>query len=169
MPLEFVEARIAGAQVAAKIVELASLSLQNLQTISLLESDRNYEEAIAAVGQEVIRNKEARQEAVRLSNYLDQMAKNLSDIKPRRARDLATEAVGLEVQLINRLISYNDELNNLFELLKAKFENKIKNGEDRLRELVLLLNQETNTINNLNQKFIKLMTEFDQATSAKSF
>lgn len=161
VPEEFIEARAQGSLVADKVAWLASASLQNLQKISELEANYKHQEAIDSVSQELARNKEARAEAVKLSNYLDQMAKLLSDIKPREARDLAAEAVGVEIQVINRLISYNEYLHNLFELLKAKFEGKIKNGDDRVKELLQLINQETNFINSLNKKFNETMRQFD--------
>ncbi len=165
VPKEFIEARAQGSLVADRVAWLSSVSLQNLQKVSELEKNFQYEEAIELVSQELARNKEARDEAIKLSNYLDQMAKLLSEIKPRAARDLAAEAVGVEIQVINRLISYNEYLRNLFELLKAKFEGKIKNGDDRLKELLLLINQETNYINSLNKRFNERMGEFDELTS----
>ena len=154
VPDEFVKARIAGAVIAENIVKISAESLEALEQISQNESRRDYQTAIDTVQRELDRNKKARGEAVKLSNYLDQMAKSLSAIKPRKARALATSAVGEEISIINHLISYNDHLGQLFELLKAKFEGKIQNREDRLKELLLLINQEANSINNLNRKLI---------------
>ena len=164
VPNEFVEARLGASVVADNIVKMSNESLKSLEKISQDETKRNYESAISAVSSELEKNKQARQEAIKLSNYLDQMAKSLSDIKPRRARDLATEAVGEEISVINHLIYYNDHLNQLLELLKAKFEGKIKNREDRLKELIQLINQEANSINKLNQRFNSAMQEFDSLT-----
>lgn len=164
VPDEFIKARIAGAAVAENIVKMSNDTLKSLELISQDENLRNYQSAIDTVYRELDRNKSARSEAVKLSNYLNQMAGSLSDIKPRKARDLATEAVGEEINIINHLISYNDHLGQLFELLKAKFEGKIQNREDRLKELLLLINQEANSINNLNQRFKSVMEEFDALT-----
>ncbi len=164
VPDEFVKARIAGAVIAENIVKISAESLEALEQISQNESRRDYQTAIDTVQRELDRNKKARGEAVKLSNYLDQMAKSLSAIKPRKARALATSAVGEEISIINHLISYNDHLGQLFELLKAKFEGKIQNREDRLKELLLLINQEANSINNLNRKFNLTMEEFDSLT-----
>ena len=167
VPKEFLRARIEGAQVAEKIVNLVSLSLINLQEVAKLEEKLKHGEAINIISQELARNDEARKEAVKLSNYLDQMAKTMEDVRPPEARNYATEAVGQEIQLINRLISYNDNLRNLFELLKAKFEGKIKDGDARLQQLLLLINQETNAINNLNQRYNAAMAKFDELTIRK--
>lgn len=164
VPDEFVKARIDGAVIAEKIVKMSNDTLKSLEQISQDESRRDYQSAIDTVYRELDRNKSARSEAVKLSNYLNQMAESLSDIKPRKARDLATEAVAEEINIINHLISYNDHLGQLFELLKAKFEGKIQNREDRLKELLLLINQEANSINNLNQRFKSVMREFDSLT-----
>ncbi len=164
VPDEFIKARIAGAVIAENIVKMSDESLKALEQISQDENRRDYQTAINTVQRELDRNKMARGEAVKLSNYLNQMAESLSIIKPRKARALATEAVGEEISIINHLISYNDHLGQLFELLKAKFEGKIQNREDRLKELLLLINQEANSINNLNRKFNLTMEEFDSLT-----
>lgn len=164
VPEEFVDSRIKGAVIAEKIVNLSNSSIKSIEKIAEHEANGSYKLAVSIVSQELDKTKEIRQEAIKLSNYLDQMAKSLSSIKPRKARDLATEAVGQEVQLINRLLSYSEYLNYLFELLRAKFEGKINDGEARLQELLQLTNQEVNSINTLNQKFNLTMEKFDALT-----
>ena len=162
VPEEFVEARVDGAVTARKIVFLAHQSLAGLEQISQFDEKKNYSSALKLVAQELKRNSEARKEAVVLSNQLGTMATLLSAIEPVGARTLATEAVGYEVQLVNHLISYHETLNELFELLRGKFEGRIHNSEHKVKKLVGEINNEIKIINKLNQKFDSSMERFDK-------
>ena len=162
VPEEFVEARVDGAVIARKIVFLAHQSLAGLEQISQFDEKKNYSSALKLVAQELERNSEARKEAVVLSNQLGTMATLLSAIEPAGARTLATEAVGYEVQLVNHLISYHETLNELFELLRGKFEGRIHNSEHKVKKLVEEINNEIKIINKLNQKFDSSMERFDK-------
>ena len=162
VPEEFVEARIDGAVTARKIVFLAHQSLAGLEQISQFDEKKNYGSALGLVAQELERNSQARLEAVVLSSQLGTMATLLSAIEPSKARILATEAVGYEVQLVNHLISYHETLNDLFSLLKGKFEGRIHNSEQKVKRLVGEINKEIKIINRLNQKFDSSMEKFDK-------
>jgi len=162
VPVEFTEARIDGAVIARNIVFLAHQSLAGLEQIGQFDEKKNYGAALKLVAQELERNGEARQEAVVLSSQLGTMATLLSAIEPSRARTLATEAVGYEVQLVNHLISYHETLNELFSLLKGKFEGRIHNSEHKVKKLIGEINKEIKIINKLNQKFDSSMEKFDK-------
>jgi len=163
VPIQFSQARISGAKIADEVVRLSSLSLGNLEVINKYDRDGDYQAALRLVEEELERNRQARQEAMQLSQYLDQMAKALPEIKPRRARDLATEAVGQEVNLINHLLARNELLQQLFELLKQKFE-KNQGGDGHLKELINKINEEAIAINRLNNHFNSTMERFDALT-----
>jgi hypothetical protein len=66
------------------------------------------------------------------------------------------------VQLVNHLISYHETLNELFELLRGKFEGRIHNSEHKVKKLVGEINNEIKIINKLNQKFDSSMEKFDK-------
>jgi hypothetical protein len=87
------------------------------------------------------------------------MAKNLAQISPASASQKALEAVSSETALISRLITYNDYLTQLLEVLRGKFLGK--NSNDKIPELIQKLNNEAQAINDLNQKFNETMKEFD--------
>lgn len=162
VPLEFIEARERGAQTAAKVVFLANQSLAGLEQIGGLDEVKNFNKALEYTMKELERNSQARQEALLLSTNLGTMAAYLQQIEPQRAQVLATEAVGNEVELVNRLIVFHDQLNQLFSLLETKFARKAKNNDDRVAELIDQINSEIKRINNLNQRFISLMERFDR-------
>ncbi len=164
VPVVFSQSRIEAAKVADDISRLSSLSLGNLEVISRYDQERQYEEALRVAAEELARNREARVEAMKLSNYLDQMAKVLPEIKPRRAQSLATEAVGQEINLINHLIIRNELLQQLFELLEAKFKNSGQAENSTIKELVEKINNEAIAINRLNFQFNSTMERFDALT-----
>jgi hypothetical protein len=168
VPDDFLQARIHGAAVAERIVTISADSLNGLQNISTLDKEGLYQEAMLAVSVELRRNKDARGEALKLSQYLDTMAKSISSIRPKDAQSLAAGAIGQEVSLINRLISYNEYLNQLLELLKGRFGGRIDDEKSRLQELLALINQETNAINDLNKSFQSAMEQFDALTLVKN-
>lgn len=164
VPFQFAEARLAGAQVADKIASLSSLSLGNLEVINRYDREKNYQAALGLVKVELARNQEARLEAVKLSNYLDQMVRVIAEIKPRPAQRIATRAVGQEINLINHLIQRYELLQQLFGLLEVKFENGSAKLLDQVPALIKKVNEESIAINRLNKQFNDSMAEFDALT-----
>lgn len=168
VPLEFNEARKEGAIVAERIVFLANQSLAGLEQIGGLDSSQRYQKALDLTTGELERNSKARQEAILLSSHLGTMATYLYQIEPNRARTLATEAVGYEVNLVNRLILLNDLLNQLFSLLEDKFRIQAagRGGgviEGQVKQLLDSINNEIKVINDLNRQFNSIMEQFDKS------
>ncbi len=166
LPVDFIEARKEGARTAERIVFFSHQALAGLEQIGQYDEKKNYESALELVEKELERNKQARQEAIVLSSYLGTMAAFLPQIEPAKARELATEAVGYEVSLVNRLINYHDLLNQLFELLGNKFRGRLASNDDLTKKLLASINSEIKAINNLNQKFNSTMEMFDKILKA---
>ena len=74
LPSEFSDARIKGAVVAQKIVELSRDTLSRLNEVSKYDQQRNSSEALIAISNALIANRENQVEAVRLSSQLTAMA-----------------------------------------------------------------------------------------------
>lgn len=161
IPPEFSEARLKGAELAKKIVELSGDSLANLEQIAEYDKQGNAPEALILISKEVIKNRETHEGAIRLSSQLERMARTVSDIKPAKARILATEAVSSEVALVSRLISYNDYLRQLFEILRDKFQSRGANPDGKVKGLIDKINEEARAINEFNQRFNGALAEFD--------
>lgn len=166
VPQDFVDARQNSINVSQIIVRLSADSLVDLSHIGLLDKQGKTKEALDLVNKAIENNRQARTEAVKLSDYLEVMSKNLPNISPWRAKDLATEALGYEVSLINHLITYNDHLNQLFKTLEDKFNNKGGNVEVQISFLLNRINEEGDSINILNRKFNDTMIKFDKLTSS---
>ena len=159
IPPEFLKARQEASLIAQDIVSLSDETANKLNEVAQLDQEQKYTEALVLISQELERNRAARKKAVGLSQRLEAMANNLAQIKPASAGQTALEAVSSETALISRLINYNDYLNQILEVLRAKFLGKIDG--DNIPELVSRANKEAKVINELNQKFNDVMKEFD--------
>ncbi len=161
IPPGFLEARGEASLIAQDIVGLSNESTNNISEIANLDRQGKYREALVLVSQELERNHQARDKAISLSVQLEKMARNLDKISPASAAQLALQAVSSETTLISRLITYNDYLSQLLEVLRAKFIGK--GSDDGLTELIDKINNEARAINDLNLGFNDLMKEFDSS------
>ncbi len=159
IPDDFLRARQEASLVAQDIVNLSNQSADNLDEIANLDSEHKYTEALTLISRELERNRQAREKAINLSVQLEKMARNLSQISPPSASQVALEAVSSETTLISRLIIYNDYLTQLLEVLREKFSGETDG--DKISELIAKINDEAQAINDLNNKFNKIMEEFD--------
>ncbi len=159
VPSDFLRARQEASLVASEIVIISSQSTNNLSQIAQLDKEGKYTEALILVSQELERNKEARDKAIKLSVQLEMMTKNLSAISPASASRTALEAITSETSLISKLIDYNDDLTQLLEILQNKFLGKY--GGDKILELIAKINDDVKVINELNKKFNDIMESFD--------
>lgn len=159
VPEDFLRARQEASLIASEIVAISNESTNNLNEIAQLDKERKYTEALVLISQELERNRQAREKAIKLSVQLETMAKNLSQISPASASQVALQAISSETALISRLITYNDYLTQLLEILREKFLGK--NEGDRISELLVKINDEIQAINDLNRKFNEVMGEFD--------
>lgn len=161
VPAEFAAARTEGTRLTEEIVFLANASRGGLEDIGRYDAEANTSEALIATSRELIRNKDVRERAVNLSVELGKMAQALPSIRPGSARQIASEGIGYEVALVSRLIAYNDSLNQLFELLRAKFTGKITETDGKVRGLINDINAGANAANDLNKAFNEAMRRFD--------
>lgn len=161
VPLEFVEARTRGSEIAKQLVISSDNNVNLLGSISQLDQEKNYTEALIAVSKAVINNRENNQIAVRLSSQLEILARAAADVKPEAAKQRAIEAVSVGVTLVTHLLKYNGYLAELFEILKLKFSNEqvVLNGQ--IQDLIGNINDEARTINDLNIQFNDLLNQFD--------
>lgn len=163
LPSEFSDARIKGADTAQRVVDLSRETLAKLSEVSKYDQQGDTSEALIAISNAVISNRENQAEAIRLSAQLSAMAENLPRISPSHAREIATQAVTSEVELVSRLLYYTAYLEELFETLKVKFEKPwVAYLDGQVADLINKINDEAQAINELNKQFNSLMAEFDK-------
>jgi len=87
-------------------VNISNDSTSNINKIAKLDEERDYTDALTLVTAELQKNRTARGKAVELSNNLELMAENLSNISPVSSGQTALEAVSSET-------NFNQPPNNL--------------------------------------------------------
>jgi len=166
VPSEFFQARSKGAVLADEIVILSKESINNLAEISAEEEISNYTAGLELVLLEVDRNAKSRTKALSLSEELGTMASSLSEVKPENAAEIGLQAIINESQIAQRLINYNNYTLQLLGVLQTRFENGGGSPETdkKVKELIEKMNEEASAINELNENYLKLMSEFDALT-----
>ncbi len=162
IPDEFLKARQQSSVIAKEVVELSEQTSNNLKVISDLDKEKKYSEALVLISSELERSRSARSKAIGLSVQLEIMAKNISVISPASASQAALMAVSSETTLISRLIAYNEYLVQLLSVLQNKFLGKTEGSNGKIAELLVKINEEARTINQLNANFNDLMIAFDE-------
>lgn len=161
VPPEFQTARQKGASFAEEVAFLANKSLADLGEISKYDYEQNYSEALILVSRDLIQNRLLNDRAVQLSTELARMAERIPEIRPEKGREIASEAVGYEVALVSRLISYNNTLRELFEVLRGKFTGKIYDADGKVGQLISDINASAQAINGFNKAFSEALGRFD--------
>jgi len=168
VPKEFLEARLRGVEFADNIVRLSDESIKNLQQISDRDNTNKYSEGLALIKEELARNESARDNALKLSKELVTMTNSLPSIKPADSSKPGLEAIIIESQVAQHLISYNNYIYQLIESLRIKFVNPAKADNTKIRNLIAEMNREAEAVNNLNTKYKELMSKFDDLTNHPS-
>ncbi len=164
LPAEFLTARQKGAEISQKIVELTSDTNQKIKEINSLDLNGDVLKAMAMIEEAKNKNREALDQALKLTGEMQDMAESLDKITNSKSRKIAIKAIALEISLTTTLIvEYNPILDQfLSNLYKAIATSKIEYrqaAENNLSDL----NAKTWTINSLNQQFLEQMRAFDKS------
>ncbi|KKS81872.1 MAG: hypothetical protein UV58_C0015G0006 [Candidatus Wolfebacteria bacterium GW2011_GWC1_43_10] len=160
VPPAFSQGREEASKYAEEIVSAANEISANLKGIQTLEGDEKEKQALDIVILQLQKNNESRQKAILLTEQLSKMTSAVPYIHPERAGRAALEALSAETVLVQKLINYNDLLNQLLILIKdSLFEKSI--DYDKMNKIIDDINRETEEINGLNEKFLSLINDFD--------
>jgi hypothetical protein len=165
-PAEFLTARQRGAEISQKIVELTSATNQKIKEINSLDLNGDYLKALSLIEEAKNKNREALDQALKLTGEMQKMTESLDKISLSKSREIAMKAIALEISLTTTfIVEYNPILDQfLSNLYKAIATSKIEYrqaAESNLSEL----NVKTWTINSLNQQFLEEMRVFDESFS----
>lgn len=166
VPQDFIDARGRGALISEEIVVSSEASITNLAAISQADEQGNYEDALNLVSKEIQDNEAAFIKAYNLSTQLGIMTNNLNAIKPENAARIGLEAILNESQIVQRLINYNADVRQLLDVLLSRFSNSgsVPNAKEKVKELISSMNDEARAVNDLNNKYKDLMSQFDKLT-----
>jgi len=162
IPTQFKEGRDLASLTAKDIVSLLDETSSNLKEIKSLEQKQDWRGALNIVYSEIEKNKTVSKKALELTNQLEKMARAIPEIEPASARETAIVAISSEVALVTTLNSYiNGDLNELLNLLTSRLTGM---GGDYLtmNKLISSLNTKKDSINSMNDQFVKLMENFDK-------
>lgn len=163
VPQEFYDARGRAAEISSRIVELTGASVQTLRLISAADEEGNYKRGLSLVTEEVGRNNEIKNQAVKLSEEVRTMALNLGAVKPEKAASAGFQAATTGLELAQRLVSYNNYAQELLAVLQTRLKsNGSPETKQRIEQIILKMNQEAETINNLNERYQEQIREFDK-------
>ena len=163
VPENFTRARQGSIQIAREIVSLSQESLDNLVKIEEADRNYNYKKALSMVNDELTRVQKAQQKAMELTTNLNAMVNAAAGIQPKKARNLAIEAISQQLSLISHLVLYNGGLNALLQTLNYKFSGDINSNSEEVQKIIKGMNGEADEINTLNNLFNQKMEEFDEA------
>ncbi len=165
VPQEFSEARNRTVKISERIEQLTDASVVTLGQISTADQAGNYKRGLELVQQEVDRNEAIKEEAIQLSEELRVMALNLGAVKPKKATEAGLQAVTTGLELTQHLINYNNLAQELLTALQERLEkNSDPQTRQRIEQIILRMNEESETINGLNEKYQEEMREFDRLT-----
>lgn len=166
LPAEFLAARQKGAEISQKIVELTSETGQKIKEINSLDLNGDVLRSMAMIEEAKNKNREALDQALKLTSEMQNMTESLSKIAFPKGREIIMKAVALEISLTTTfIVEYNpilDQfLNNLYKAIATSKIEYRQAAENNLSDL----NAKTWAINSLNQQFLEQMRAFDQSFS----
>jgi hypothetical protein len=162
IPTAFVNARAQSAIIAENIVTTSQQSDATLAQVNADDEKGDYSDALTLVSGLLTQSENLRNQAVELSNQIQQMTQALSGVNSFAAQQAALEAISSHLALINQLINYSGDLGNLSDALQARFAGKPNAAN--IQSLVNQVNTDVSAINNFNNQATQAMQQFDKIT-----
>jgi hypothetical protein len=161
IPPAFIEGRTAGAEAAVAVTTMINDSLKTLGDVAAYESRGDLASAVYLIRIETGKAEERQKQASALASAMEKMAKAIPEIKPASAQQIGLEAVSSQVATVSRLVTYNEYLTNLFNMLNERMRGNPEATKAKVDSLVLKLNEENVAINELNKQFNRSLAQFD--------
>ena len=153
--------RRAASLASQEIVDLTDATSQKIKEVDL--SNPNLENTLRVIKEARDSNNEAYDKAFGLSRHLQKMAELFGKIRAKESRELAYQAVSLELGLISELISYTERMNRFLENLAELAKTQSRESLKATNEYLLEVNQKAAVINKLNKEFTEKMKAFDES------
>ncbi len=161
IPPAFIEGRTEGAAASEAITVIINDSLKTLSEVAAFEERGDIASAVYLIRGEINKTTERQKHASALASAMEKMALAIPDIKPAAAQQIGLEAVSAQVANVSHLVTYNEYLTNLFNLLNERMRGNPEATTKKVQDLVEKLNEENNTINKLNSQFNRSLVQFD--------
>lgn len=167
IPDQFIDGRIQGAEAASAISTMINDSLKTLSEVATYEHRGDVASALYLIRGEMSKTEERQRQARLLAGAMEKMAKVIPQIKPKVAQQIGLEAVSAQVANVSHLVTYNEYLTNLFDLLNERMRGNKAATTEKVQELVDKLNSENNDIQELNTQFNRSLAQFDSIFKGK--
>jgi len=163
VPASFAEARINGATISGSLNNFFQESSERLRKIEEKDKAGKYDDALDLTTQEFIKLQEARLKTVDLLGELTTMAAEIPNIPLYSAQSIGMQAIATKISLVDKLLNYHEKIRQLLDVLESKFLSDDPASFDvKTTEIIKAMNDDILAINELNRKYQRLMTEFDE-------
>lgn len=156
----FSDARVSSDSIAKEFVTLSQTTKDNLQKIKELDDTGKTVQALTNIRTEISRGDELKLKGTELLGSLSQMTYSLSGVRPAGAQALAYEAITHRIEMVNNLVAYSNELEQILKLLTARVVYG-DNIQKSLQEKIDSANNYARNINDLNIKFNEAVTKLE--------
>jgi DNA repair ATPase RecN len=160
VPSDFTAARLQSAIIAQTIVNNSNQSTATLEKINQYDQQGDYTNALALTNGLVAQSQDLRDQAVDLSNQVENMTRALSGVNDFDAQQAALEAISSRLAVINQLVNYSGDLGELLDVLRSRFTGTAGTSV-QVQTLVNQINTDVNAINNFNAQAGQAMDKFD--------
>lgn len=160
IPKMFSDARVSSDSIAKEFVTLSETTRDNLQKIKELDEKGKTVQALTSIRAEISRGDQLKSKGTELLGSLSQMTYSLSGVRPSGAQALAYEAITQRIEMVNNLVAYSGELEQILKLLTSRviYGDNIKKS---LQEKIDSANNYARNINDLNIKFNEAVTKLE--------
>ena len=159
-PVAFKEARLQGALISQDIVNLSREAATELINIEQLHAGGDPDGALRRTATLVAQGQAIRDRALDLSTELDTMTHSLESIDSLAAREAALRAITDWLTMISRLINYSGYLSRLTDALRNELIGTP--SKENVSELILRVNQEVGSVNELDAQAREEIKRFDE-------
>lgn len=161
IPDSFWTIRGESTNIAEHIILLSQESIKRTEEIINLEKNGRHIDAVNAIADEAKNVAEMRVRGSELLAKLEEMARLLADFSDANDREQGLRAVMLETTIVNNLLSYDGNLNEMARLLNAR----LLYGEDisdKRDAIFSRLREGASEIDRLNREFNSLMVALER-------
>ncbi len=160
VPQMFSDARVKSDAIAEEFVELSKSTKENLEKIKALEEKGSSNLALTQIREQISRGDTLKAKGAELLTSLSQMTYSLSGIRPEGARATAYSAITYRIEMVDGLITYSSELEEILKLLTSRviYGDNIRT---KLQDKINSANENAKKINELNLKFNEAMKKLE--------
>lgn len=163
LPQRFVDSSRSAGEVSKEIVSLTTKTNNAIHTVNSLDLLKDKETAISLLNEAREANKKAYDQAFLLSQNLQGIAESLAGIRSQESQRIGYDAVATELALVSEFITYTQNLQVFLDRVSVLMHTNTEEQKAAVNESLLVVNEKTRIINQLNADFLRRMKEFEDS------